>query len=174
MLTDLLQIGQPVFVQPDGTSPGAITVTAGPRGPGGAELLDWEHARWLFGGKREATIRDQATGRQFRVRRLGGGNHADCEPLTPADTQIMKSIAGGAWTWTPRPVQVIVGGRTIAASINFMPHEIQTITDNGFDGHFCVHFRHSKTHKTNSEDPRHQANVLEAAGLKGVTLPPGL
>jgi len=174
LVSDLMQVGQPLFLRPGGTSAGAVSVTTGPSGPGGSELLDWEHARWLFTSRRQAVIRDLESGLEFRVVRLGGGNHADCEPLTAEDTRTMKAIAGGAWTWTPKPVQVIVSGRKIAASINFMPHSVQTVTDNGFAGHFCVHFRHSRTHNTNQEDARHQANVLKAAGLEGIALPPGL
>ncbi len=167
-------ISQSLFLRPGSSEPASVSVTAGPHGPGGGEMLDWSHARWLFGVEYTATLRDPVSGRQFRVKRLGGSNHADCEPLTAADTATMKAIAGGSWTWNPKPVLVIVGGRTLAASMNFMPHQLDTVPGNGMQGHFCVHFRHSTTHVDNQERADHQAAVLVAAQLKGVSLPPGM
>lgn len=173
--SDVLKIAQPLFVQRGGTTAGAVSVTPGPRGPSGqGELIAWEQARWLFNVGTIVTIRDVRTGREFRVKHYGGYNHADSEPLTAADTQVMLSLAGGQWTWNTRPIVVLAGGRSIAASMNFMPHGGQSITNNNFSGHFCIHFRHSRTHGTDSVHAGHQRNVLEAAGLTGVTLPPGL
>ncbi|MCR3921635.1 MAG: hypothetical protein NUK65_03840 [Firmicutes bacterium] len=40
-------------------------------------------------------------------------------------------------------VIVEVNGRQIAASASTMPHDIQSITDNGFEGHFDIHFLNS-------------------------------
>jgi LysM repeat protein len=173
--SDVLRINQPLFVQRGGTTVGAVSVSPGPRGPSGqGELIAWEQARWLFNVGSTVTVRDVRTGREFRVKHYGGYNHADSEPFTAADTQTMLSLAGGQWTWNTRPIVVFVGGRAIAASMNFMPHGGQSITNNNFGGHFCIHFRHSRTHGTNSVHAGHQRNVLEAAGLTGVTLPPGL
>ncbi len=172
--SELIMINQPLFLRPGSPAPASVTVSAGPHGPGGAEMLDWSKARWLFGVDYTATLRDPATGREFRVKRLGGSNHADIEPLTPADTAAIKAMAGGGWTWTPKPVHVIVGGRTLAASMNFMPHQLDTIPGNGMQGHVCLHFRHSTTHVDGLERADHQAAVLRAAGLAGVSLPPGM
>lgn len=174
LVSELIMINQPLFLRPGSSSPASASVTAGPHGPGGAEMLDWSHARWLFGVEYTATLRDPATGRQFKVKRLGGSNHADIEPLTPADTAAIKAMAGGSWTWDPKPVHVIVGGRTLAASMNFMPHQLDTVPGNGMEGHLCLHFRHSTTHVDGLERADHQAAVLKAAGLNGVTLPPGM
>ena len=38
----------------------------------------------------------------------------------------------------------------------------QTIKDNNFDGHFCIHFYGSKTHGTKKVDEMHQNCVAEA------------
>lgn len=173
--SDKIMIGQPLFVQRGGTAPGTVSVTAGPHGPDGqGELIGWEQARWMFNVGKTATVRDVRTGREFRVKYHGGSNHADCEPLAAADTRTMLSLAGGEWSWNTRPIVVLVDGRAIAASMNFMPHGGQSIYNNNFAGHFCIHFRHSRTHGTDTVHTGHQQNVLEAAGLSGVTLPPGL
>ncbi|MDP2872399.1 MAG: LysM peptidoglycan-binding domain-containing protein [Bacillota bacterium] len=173
--SDKIMIAQPLFVQRSGTTAGAVSVTTGPHGPDGqGELMAWEQARWIFNVGKTATVRDVRTGGEFKVKYYGGSNHADCEPLTPADTQTMLSLAGGGWTWNTRPIAVLVDGRAVAASMNFMPHGGQSIYSNNFGGHFCIHFRHSRTHGTNSVHAGHQRNVLEAAGLTGVALPPGL
>ncbi|NPV91952.1 MAG: hypothetical protein HPY50_14395 [Firmicutes bacterium] len=134
------------------------------RKTGFGEWLDWDFCNWIFDTGNTATITDIETGKQFKVKRYGGSSHADCEPLTAADTQIMKEIFGGSWSWERRAVVVNVGDRYLAASMNGMPHGDESITGNDFDGQFCVHFLNSKNHNTNQVDAQHQAMVQKAAG----------
>ena len=56
-----------------------------------------------------------------------------------------------------------INGRRIAASMNGMPHGQQDIGDNGFDGHFCIHFLGSRVHRTGRVDPSHQEAIFKAA-----------
>jgi LysM repeat protein len=128
----------------------------------GAELLHWDVANKIL--KSRATIIDVATGLSFQVQRRGGHNHADIEPLTSADTAVLKRIYGGSWSWARRAVIVVVGGRRIAASINGQPHGGQAITGNGCSGHICLHFLGSRTHASNSLDADHQRMVQAAVG----------
>ena len=128
----------------------------------GAELLHWDVANKIL--KSRATIIDVATGLSFQVQRRGGHNHADIEPLTSADTAVLKRIYGGSWSWARRAVIVVVGGRRIAASINGQPHGGQAITGNGCSGHVCLHFLGSRTHASNSLDADHQRMVQAAVG----------
>ena len=87
-----------------------------------------------------ATIYDFATGISWQVHMFSLGAHADAEPLTSADTAKMERAFGGN-TWNPKPVWVVFGdGRVYMASTHSMPHAPQHRTDNGFDGHFCIHF----------------------------------
>lgn len=130
------------------------------------ELVGWAEVNAFFPRGATATIRDLATGREFKIYRLFGSNHADCEPLTADDTRIMKEIFGGQWTWYRRAALLIYNDKIIACSMNGMPHgRSQHITNNNFNGHFCVHFLNSKTHAKNKIDPLHQAAVRKAAGL---------
>jgi LysM repeat protein len=109
-------------------------------GPKYGELLDWwTEVQYIWPIGVEARVIDLTTGKSFNVRRSYGAFHADVEPLSTTDSAKMKEIWGG-WSWTTRPVIVEVNGRRIAASSHAMPHSIQTIPDNGFDGHFCIHF----------------------------------
>lgn len=126
------------------------------------QLVHWNEAKEVFERHVEATIIDLETRRSFVVVRTGGTLHADCEPASFKDTAAMKAIFGGRWTWCRRAVIVEVRGRRIAASINGMPHGYDTI-DNGFAGHFCVHFFGSRLHNRGIADPVHQAMVLKSA-----------
>ena len=128
----------------------------------GTERLDWFH-----GGSSKipkgATfkVKDIRTGKIFTVKRWSGYNHIDAEPLTRSDTNTMKSIYGH-WSWRRRPVLVKYNGHVYAASMNGMPHGTSTISGNGFDGHFCIHFYGSKTHGSGLVDSEHQNCVATA------------
>ena len=135
-------------------------------GGGGSSGLTTETLNWF---KHPNTIphhatfkvKDVKTGKIFEVKRWTGSNHADCEPLTKNDTAIMKSIYGH-WSWKRRAILVKYNGHVYAASMNGMPHGTQTIKNNNFDGHFCIHFSGSKTHGTKKVDSEHQSMVKTA------------
>ena len=163
--TDLVMPGEPLIIPQNSTQPiYGIKAPSVPAKPGFGELLDWEYAGWFFNTGSTAVLEDLQTKQQFRIYRIGGGNHADCEPLTSQDTAIMKSIFGNQWTWNTRPVLVHYQGRILAASMAGMPHEWDTIPNNDFYGMFCLHFLNSRTHNTGTIDPNHQASVQKAAG----------
>ena len=105
------------------------------------------------------TIKDVYTGKTFKARRWSGSNHIDAEPLTASDSATMKKIYGGSWSWRRRPILILYNGHVYAASMNGMPHGTQTIKNNNFEGHFCIHFKNSKTHETKRVDPDHQNAV---------------
>ena len=128
----------------------------------GTEKLDW-----FNGGSKKipkgATfqVKDIKTGKVFTVKRWSGANHIDAEPATKSDTKTMKSIYKH-WSWKRRAVLVKYKGHVYAASMNGMPHGTQTIKNNNFDGHFCIHFSGSKTHGSKKVDAMHQNCVKEA------------
>lgn len=131
-------------------------------------------------------VKDFYTGQTFNVMVTYGTNHADVEGMTLEDTNIMKKIWGG-FSWTRRPVLVYVGGRVIAASMSNMPHagldnqpegktvanrscgygtgyNLDKIKGNGMDGHVDLHFKNSRRHKDNKQDPKHQAAIKVSSG----------
>lgn len=170
----ILQIGQELKIPEDsenssGESDENNTENKESAAPLKGEYLDWfGKVDQMFEKGETATVTDIATGKSFKVKRLYGRNHADCEPLTAADTATMKSIYG-SWSWDRRAIVVTVtdGGkeRKIAASMNGMPHGGMSIKNNNFKGHFCIHFKGSRTHSGNRSDKSHQAAVKKAAGL---------
>jgi hypothetical protein len=151
------------------------------------ELLDWwKSGRTIFSVGTVAEVTDLYTGKTFKAKRTMGTNHADSEALTKKDTDIIKSIWSG-FSWTRRPVTLIINGKKYAASMSAMPHagldsapayavinnrsegygkgeNLDVIKGNGMDGHFDIHFLNSTRHKDGQADRQHQAAVLKAAG----------
>ncbi len=130
--------------------------------------LPTERLDWFNGGSHAIpqwatfTVKDISTGKTFRARRWSGANHLDAEPLGKEDAQVMKEISGGSYSWARRAVLVKYDGKVYAASINTMPHGSDTIPENNYNGHFCIHFYKSKTHETDRVDATHQNAVARA------------
>jgi len=138
--------------------------TASPA-PGKSVSADW----WTsgisskFAKKEKAVVTDVATGISFVVYRGGGTNHADVQPLTKQDTAALKKACGSDFgTWERRAIWVSVDGVKYAASMNCMPHGDGSISNNDYNGHFCIHFTNSRTHGTNSVCDLHQAAIKKA------------
>ncbi len=128
------------------------------------ELIPWEEADQLFPKYQRARIVDVDTRLAFRVQRRAGTEHADVQPLTKADTEIMKTIYQGKWSWQRKAIIVeLESGRRLAASMHGMPHGAGAISGNNFNGHFCVHFLGSTTHGSKSPNTAHQIMVWKAA-----------
>ena len=166
--SDMLYAGQNLTIPGANYQPvsrGAVSRAAQQTAPShGGELVSWGLINDLFAIGSTATIKDVRTGREFQIYHLFGTNHADCEPLTASDSQIMKECFGGQWSWDRRPALLLIDGRAIACSMAGMPHGTsQNIYGNDFDGHFDLHFLNSRTHGTNKVDPGHQAAIQEAA-----------
>lgn len=152
------------------------------------ELLDWwTEAQYVVPINSTFEVVDFYTGKSFFVKRTIGANHADVEPLTISDTNKMKEIWGGSFSWARRPVIVKINGRKIAASATAMPHagndnappgawtqwrsenygagiNHNYIQGNGAHGHIDIFFLNSTRHIDGAKDPAHQKNVLLAAG----------
>jgi len=136
----------------------------GERPPGSrvnVELLTWAEARPLIRNGADIRVVDVRTGATFTIRSFSLGGHADVEPVTQSDTDTMFRIRDGRWSWAARPVWVTLGGRTIAASINGMPHAGSTISNNGMNGHLCLHFWGTITNNKGYERDLNNA-VMEA------------
>lgn len=137
----------------------------------GAEARPWSEVNRLWPVGKTAKVIDVRTGLTFEVKRQGGWAHVDAEPLTWADTRTMLDNYGGQWSWSRRPVVIILDDLRIAASQNGMPHGRSTVWNNGMNGHFCIHFLGSTTHGSvytgngrPSLDSAHQRAVQEAVG----------
>ena len=140
----------------------AVGDSGSSKGAGSTERLNW-----FKGGSNKIPkravfkVKDIKTGIVFTVKRWSGANHIDAEPLTSSDTAKMKKIFKH-WSWRRRAVLVKYNGHVYAASMNGMPHGTGLITNNNFNGHFCIHFYGSKTHGSKRVDSMHQNCVKEA------------
>ncbi|RFU68198.1 hypothetical protein [Bacillus sp. V59.32b] len=124
------------------------------------EMLSWEKVNELLPNHSKFTIIDSETGLQFKVQRRAGKMHMDAQPLSRKDTAIMKKIYNGRWSWKRRAIIVLVKDQMIAASMHGMPHGAGSI-NNGFPGHFCVHFSGSTTHRSGRADLAHELMICK-------------
>lgn len=131
------------------------------------KLVDWfKDGQYILTKNKVFTIVDKRTGKQFKVKMMGGYNHSDVEPVAKSDTDAMKSLFGGKWTWSPRPVVIYVDGMNIAGSLSGMPHSFDTVSANGVAGHYDLYLANSKPHKegaSTSYVQQHERAVQEAA-----------
>ncbi len=106
------------------------------------KLLHWfNEVKPSIRSGQNVTVFDPATKLQWTLRLYSLGRHADSEPKTQTDTQIIFKAFGNTNTWTPKPVYVkLPNGTWTLASMHNVPHLSGSIKDNGFDGHLCVHF----------------------------------
>lgn len=128
-------------------------------------IVDWFlDGQYLIKRNDVFTITDFYTGKYFQVKMLGGYNHIDVEPLTSADTTIMKQL-WPTWNWSPRPVVIYKDGMNIAASLSGMPHSYDSISSNQVSGHFDLYLRNSKSHNGASDSYVQQhTNNIQIAG----------
>ena len=133
-------------------------------GVNGVELLDWSEAKQIFKTGVPVQVTDVRTGITYNVSSFSNGNHADVETFTQEDTDAMFRTYNGRWSWDTRPIWVTIGDRTIAASINGMPHGGGVISGNGMNGQVCIHFFGSRIHPGASlaHERDHQNSVQEA------------
>ncbi|NLG86551.1 MAG: LysM peptidoglycan-binding domain-containing protein, partial [Firmicutes bacterium] len=160
---DNLSVGMSLKMPTLPLRPAKTPSRGGERPAANGRLVSWSEANREFANKSKAQVTDIDTGLCFWVRRRGGYNHADVEPLTAADTKVLRQIYG-TWSWERRAVVVDYGSGPVAASMNGMPHGGDSLSGNNFPGHICFHFVGSKTHGSNRVDPDHQAMIRKAAG----------
>ncbi|MCL2611522.1 MAG: SH3 domain-containing protein [Defluviitaleaceae bacterium] len=131
---------------------------------GDIEQLHWSYVRNILPQNTPVMITDVRTGLTYWMISFSHGNHADVFPATAEDTAIFHSTFNYQWSWNTRPVLVHFNDRTVAASINGMPHGSgEQRNRNNMFGHVCLHFYGSKTHNGNTfHENDHQGSVREA------------
>jgi peptidoglycan hydrolase-like protein with peptidoglycan-binding domain len=128
--------------------------------------MDWSEVKNIFKKGTKATVYDFNTGVSWTVKRTGGSKHADVEPVSATDTALYKKALGKYFkNWKRQPCVVVVGGYRIAGSYHGYPHGYDAISGNNLTGHYCIHFKNSRTHCSNKIDSDHQACVRKAAGV---------
>ncbi len=88
----------------------------------------------------DVTIYDPDTKLSYKLHMFSFGKHADAEPPTKEDTEIMRKVCGNN-SWTPHPVWVIFeDGRVYMASTHSHGHTVDHTSGNDLVGHICLHF----------------------------------
>lgn len=128
-----LPYSTPVDTLPEGT--GRIST------PGGVQALWWyKDIKPTIRAGQTVVVFDPNTNLSWNIKLYSLGHHADSQPASWRDTQIMnRSFGKTSWDCHPVYVQLPSGTWVIAAMHNY-PHLYGTINDNGFGGHLCIHF----------------------------------
>ncbi len=136
--------------------------------------LDWSYMKanaTALGIAKGSSIRltDLTTGKSLNIHVQSTGNHIDAEPLTSADTTTLCEIYGvsspNSISYKRRPMMITTSAGQFLCSIYGQPHGAQDITNNGYEGQFCLHFVNSRTHGTNRVDADHQAAINSAESI---------
>ena len=159
----------------DAGTPEAVTArrsAAALKTTSGEDELSWKSrvgkTDWYDGGSdilkkgKYGYIYDIDTGIVVHIKRTGGTGHADCEPASRSDTAKLKKISGGKFTLDSHAVILYAGGKFAACGISTKPHGKQTITNNGYDGQFCLHMAGSLEHGEEGVNEAHQKSVARA------------
>lgn len=148
----------------DDSVSGGVTGNGGGPAISQVKLLHWfDDIKPTIKSGQIVLVYEPSSGSSFYLRLYSLGRHADSEPLTANDTAIMKAAWGGKFSWTEKPVYVrLPSGTWCIASMHSMPHLSGSISNNGFDGHLCVHFPRTMT-ECQQNDPkngvRHQNDI---------------
>lgn len=151
----------------------APAATPAPAAPAKVVYSQTQYANWYDTIKAVArkypyaTVTDIGTGISWQVHIFSVGAHADYEPVTANDTAKLLRAFGGN-TWNPRAVKVkFSNGSVYIGSTHSMPHDVQHIRDNNFEGHSCLHFPRTQeqVQSIGTYATKHQA-VIDAAWAK--------
>lgn len=114
-------------------------------------------------GKKYEII-DLQSEESFYITRTGGKNHADIEASNFSDFQIIHKITDNNFELKHLPVLLKLNENTyIPASLCCYPHGYNN-SNVGY-GHFCLHFKNSRTNFTNKIDSNHQKTVKIATKM---------
>ncbi len=128
-----------------------------------AVKMQWSAINQLWRVGKSMRITDLESGDTIVMRRTGGLNHADVEPVTKEDTEKLKKLFGDRWSWSRKPVIINFSYITSAASICGMPHGEEDIFGNGVEGHFCMHFFESTNDDINNEIDKEHQHAIDIA-----------
>lgn len=122
------------------------------------KLLHWfRDIKPRVAAGQRAQVYHPSSGISFTIRFYSMGNHADSEPASWRDTQLMNR-AFGAPSWNINTVYVkLPDGQWTLASMHNRPHLSGAINANGFGGHLCIHFLRDMD-EVNRNDPDYGAS----------------
>lgn len=142
--------------------PIGTTEASGTTVPG--ELVPWAEVKPLLTEGASYTVTDFYTGASFSLTYAGGENHAEAEAADAASAAAFIAAFGGEYNFSKRPVTVMIGTRSVAASLYGYPHGLDKLAYNDMDGHVCLFFSGSLSNAGGLPDAEHQETVRTAAG----------
>jgi len=128
------------------------------------DLVKWSDVKGQLSVGQSYALTDFNTGAAFNMTYAGGDQHAEMECTDANDTAAMKTVFGGVFNYSKRPMLITVGGRLIACSLQGAPHGEDSVARNDMTGHACLYFDGSKSHVGSLPDVEHISNVYTAAG----------
>ncbi|MDR1620019.1 MAG: peptidoglycan-binding protein [Clostridiales bacterium] len=139
----------------------------GPRADGtqteSGQMTDWFVVKNLLNENTAYTLTDYNTGVRLQMVYTGGEQHAEMECGTPEDTAAFKSLFGGKFNYSKRPMLLSLNGDLIACSLQGEPHGADAVPGNDMTGHACLFFKDSKSHVGMLADVEHIDNIYKAA-----------
>ena len=122
--------------------------------------ISWnEGINILLETNRPYELFDFKTKQYFFIERIGGENHADVIPNSEEDFNFINENLSQT---TDTPVVLIYNSSTvIPASFSAYMHGYPD-SNNTFHGHYCLHFKSSKTTETGNVDYYHQKAIKSA------------
>ena len=143
------------------SSTASSTTIMAPNGSS-VKLLHWvKDIKPTLKSGQTLTIYEPSSGRSWKLKVFSCGRHCDAEPWTADDTASMVKAFGGEKTWTQKAVYVkLPNGTWTIGSTHDMPHESQSIKDNDFNGHLCVHFLRDMS-EAQENDPKYGVSNQE-------------
>ena len=131
----------------DGAKDADTEVSTLPSSTGKIEAPDNVQLLWWYADVKPSIksgqvvlVYDPETNISWNITLYSLGHHADSQPTTWQDTQLMnRSFGSTSWTCHPVYVRLTDGRWTLAAMHNY-PHLYGSISNNGFGGHLCIHF----------------------------------
>lgn len=138
------------------SSSGSSSSTVSGPDSSSVRLLHWYNdVKPSISNGQHLQIYDPSTKSSWTLKILSRGRHCDAEPLTREDTDTMVKAFGGVYTWDVKKVYVrLPNGTWTIGTTHDHPHDANTIKDNGFDGHLCVHFLRNMA-ETEELDPNY-------------------
>lgn len=143
-------------VSSSSSSSGSSSSTVSGPDSSSVRLLHWYNdVKPSISNGQHLQIYDPSTKSSWTLKILSRGRHCDAEPLTREDTDTMVKAFGGVYTWDVKKVYVrLPNGTWTIGTTHDHPHDANTIKDNGFDGHLCVHFLRNMA-ETEELDPNY-------------------
>lgn len=123
--------------------------------------LSWQEGiDSLFSFDTPYQIIDITTEESFFIQRIGGKNHADVVADSEEDAETIKTIYKENTKFSIYPILLKLNEQAYIPA-SFSPY-LHGFGNNQSQGHFCMHFKDSKTDSTNTIDFLQQKTVKEA------------